>query len=146
MISWIWVFRFFIIFLLVSLSISLLLYICDPVTYEWCNEKFTAMKQTALGQIVRDEVFHIPENHRRPTQRMKDFYAQQEQILLSEHIQTRQQYPHQYFSGSVFTDGFHINLPPRSKWRKGIIDFGPDIDKELEKIEQDKEKQRQKAG
>ena len=109
--------------LILVVIIILLLYHFIPGVEIWCNERIQAMKHRyeRMNHFLKDHDFDVPENRRRPTQAMREFYQYQDQSKLQNMIETRKKWDYQYHMGSVLLDGYDAFLPDGDKWEHGKI-------------------------
>jgi hypothetical protein len=82
--------------------------------YFFCQERYRI-------EYAEKSEWDIPLEHLRPEQDFKTFYENRETILHDFMLNTRKKYEKQPFIGSIMTNGFHIIMPPNTKWEDHMI-------------------------
>lgn len=116
---------------LLCLLAFVVVYTLNSELESWCHDEYSRYmsKWRKFWHNLSDHSYEIPVSQRQPTLSMKDFYAVPDRGLMDLMMRTRLTFKNQHFLGTVFRDGFHIDLPEDTMWRGGVLVSGPEVQK-----------------
>lgn len=86
-----------------------------------------------ISNFMKDSIYDIPIDQRRPSTSMIKFYENQDMHQLKNMIQNAKEFRGQTQAGSALSDGFHILLPKNAKWEGGLIKIGESVEQERDR-------------